>query len=54
MVVIEKSKSIISKMILKKLKVRNKLKVETETSEVNVNLRRRSNIYRYDIINNIR
>jgi len=54
MVVIEKNKSIISKIILKKPKVGNKVKVKIKTSEVEVNFRWGFNIYRYDIIDNIR
>ena len=50
MVAIEKSKPIILKIILKKPKVGDKEKVEIETSEVDINLRQGSNIYRYNII----
>ena len=54
MLEVEESKPIISKMILKKSKVGDKAKVETETSEIEVNLRWGSSIYRYDIIDNFR
>ena len=46
MIEVEESKSITSKIILKKFKIGNKEEVETETSEVNVNLRRGSKIGR--------
>jgi len=39
LIAIEKSKPITSKIILKKSKVGNKEKVETETLEVEINLR---------------
>ncbi len=45
MIEVEESKLIIPKIILKKPKVRDKEKVETEISKVNVNLRWGSNIY---------
>ena len=45
MLEVEESKPITSKIILKKPKVRDKEKVETEISKVNVNLRWGSNIY---------
>ncbi len=54
MLEVEKSKPIIPKMILKKSKVGDKEEIETETSEVEVNLRRGSSIYRYDIINDFK
>ncbi len=54
MIEVEKSKSITSKTFLKKSKIGNKEKVETETSKVEVNLRQKSSIYRYDIINDFR
>ena len=54
MIEVKKSKPITSKIILKKSKTGDKKEVETKTSEVNVNLRRRFNIYRYDIINDFR
>ena len=49
MLEVEESKPIISKMILKKSKVGDKAKVETETSEVKVNFWRGFSIYRYNI-----
>ncbi len=54
MLEVEKTKPIILKTILKKPKVRDKVKVKTETLEVKVNLRWKSNIYRYDIIDDFR
>jgi len=51
---VEENKPITSKTILKKPKVGDKAKVETETSEIEVNLRWGSSIYRYDIIDNFR
>jgi len=51
-VTVEKSKPINSKMILKKLKVEEEVK--TETSEVEVNLKWESSIYRYNIIDDFR
>ncbi len=49
MVAVDKIKFVISKIILKRSK-----KVKIKILKVKVNLRRRSNIYRYNIINNIR
>ncbi len=54
MVVIEENKPIISKMILKKSKVEDKMKVKIETLKVKINFRWESNIYRYDIINDFK
>ncbi len=54
MIEIEKNKPITSKMILKKPKVGDKKEVETEISEVEVNLKQRFSIYRYDIIDDFR
>ncbi len=54
MLEVEENKPIISKMILKKPMKGNKEEVKTEASEVEVNLRWGSSIYRYDIINDFR
>ncbi len=54
LIVIEKSKPIILKIILKKPKVEDKEKVKIEISEVDVNLRQESNIYRYNIIDDFK
>jgi len=50
MVAIEKNKPIISKTILKKFKT----EVETKTLEIDINLRWGFNIYRYNIIDDIK
>ncbi len=54
MLEVEENKPIIPKMILKKPKVEDKVEDEIETSKVEVNLRRESSIYRYNIINDFR
>jgi len=54
MLEVEKNKPITSKMILKKSKIEDKVEVETEISKVKVNLRQKSSIYRYDIIDDFR
>ncbi len=54
MITVESIKLIISKSILKRSKVKNKEKIKTKTSEIKINLKKKSNIYRYDIINDIR
>ena len=54
MIEVEKNKPITSKMILKKPKKEDREEVETETLEVEVNLRWRASIYRYDIIDDFK
>jgi len=54
MLEVEESKSIIPKTILKKPKVGDKVEVETETLEIEVNLCWGFSIYRYDIIDDFR
>ncbi len=54
MVEVEKSKPITLKTILKRPKRENKEKVKVKTSEIEVNFRQGSNIYRYDIVDDFR
>jgi len=54
MLEVEENKPITLKMILKKPKIEDKEEVEIETSEIEINLRRGSSIYKYNIINDFK